>query len=417
MRARSHPGGVLLGCVLLATLAGCDASPAAPDPTATPKPRADEPDGAPTSEAAEDGAARATPAPTSFDLAAIDAYVAAEVERLGLVGLSLAIMRGGELVLAKGYGVRSRATGEPVTPETGFAIASISKQFICAAGLLLEQDGALSLDDPIAKYFPTLTRAGDIQLIDALQHVSGYHDFYPLDFVIPRMQAPIETDALIAEFAGMPLDFEPRARFSYSNTGYLIVGRALERVSGQALASLLSARIFEPQALTNTSFGGPARPEQAATGYTAFALDEPEPAIPEGDGWIHAAGAMWSTPSDLLRWDLALTTGGVLSPASYERMTTPAQLRDGRTTDYACGLGVRRFEGESILVHTGGVSGFSSKNAFVPRTRSGVALISNGAGANAKPIADAILSLVIEEDQGAAKAPAIAGPPPEQVAR
>ncbi len=396
---------------------GCDApTPQQPPrPAVTPAPDHDADARGPN--AAPAPGSEEPKAPRRFELEAIDAYAAAERERLGLVGLSLAIMRRGELVLAKGYGARSLATGAPVTPETEFAIASISKQFTCAAALLLEEQGALSLDDPVAKYFPALTRADDIRLYDALAHVSGYRDFYPLDFVTPRMQRPIETDALIQEFGAMPLDFEPRSRWSYSNTGYLIVGRALERVSGRAMAELLDEKIFRPRGLQHTFFGRAARPESAATGYTAFALGEPEEATPEGAGWIHAAGAMWSTPSDLLRWDLALVGGEVVSLESYERMTTPVKLTDGREASYGCGLGVRRFAGESIIVHTGGVSGFASKNAFVPRTRSGVAVVSNGAGASAKPLADTILKLLIEADRELPEAPEVDGPSPEVIAR
>lgn len=355
--------------------------------------------------------------PTSFDLAAIDEYVGAYVAHKKLVGLSVAVMRDGEIAFAKGYGQRSLESGEPVVPETEFAIASISKQFVCTAAALLAEDGKLSLDDKVARYFPAVTRAEDITLFDALTHVAGYHDFYPLDFVIPRMREPVDTDALIAEFAGMPLDFEPRSRWSYSNTGYLIVGRAVERVAGEPLDELLNRRIFVPLGMEHTWFGAERRPATAATGYTAFALGGPEEAVPEGAGWIHAAGAMWSTPSDLLRWDRALVSGEVVKPGTYERMTTPVLLSGGRLTDYGCGLGIRRFQGESILVHTGGVSGFSSKNAVVPRTKSGVAVISNGAGASPHPVADTILSLVIEADRGTPKAPDVQGPAADLVAR
>src|SRR5205823_4006884 len=151
----------------------------------------------------------ATPPPKSFDLAAIDAYVAEQVKEKGYVGLSLAIVRDGKVVHAKGYGKSSLEPARDVTPETPFAIGSITKQFTCACIFLLAEEGKLSVKDPVAKYYPDLTRAKDITLYDLMTHVSGYPDYYPLDFVDRRMLKPIGRDALIKEYAGGKLDFEP----------------------------------------------------------------------------------------------------------------------------------------------------------------------------------------------------------------
>src|SRR6267142_342785 len=117
--------------------------------------------------------------PTNFDLPAIDAYVAREVKDLGIAGVSLAIVRNGQLVFAKGYGRRSLEKQEPVTTNTLFAIGSITKQFTCACILLLAEEGKLSVEDKVAKYFPDLPRAMDITLLDLMNHVSGSPDYYP----------------------------------------------------------------------------------------------------------------------------------------------------------------------------------------------------------------------------------------------
>jgi len=381
-------------------------------PGVTDEPDAHEP--APTTE--PETKAKPRP-PRTFDVAAIDAYVAQMVDHDGLVGLSLGIMRNGEIVLAKGYGLRNVESQAKVEPTTEFAIASITKQFICAGASKLAEERKLSLDHKVATYFPDLTRAKDITLFDALAHVSGYPDFYPLDYVIPRMAEPADTDALIAEFGGRPLDFEPRSRWSYSNTGYLIVGRIIERITKRGLDTFLAERIFEPVGMTQTFFGTGTTPPSAATGYTSFALGDDEPATPEGAGWVHAAGAMWSTPTDLLRWDLALVSGEVLNKKSYERMTRAVRLSDGRMTSYGCGIGLRRVDGESVLVHTGGVSGFASKNVVIPRTKSAVVIMSNGTAVSSFPILDTILGLVIDADRATPRAPTIDGPAPDEVAR
>ena len=145
-------------------------------------------------------------------MAAIDAYIAGQVTARGFVGLSVAIVKEGSIVLEKGYGQRELAPDEPVQAETAFEIGSITKQFVSALVLLLAEEGKLSIDDPVAKYFPDLTRAKDITLYDLMTHVSGYRDDYPLDFVDQEMTQPVAPDQSIARYARLPLDFEPRTR-------------------------------------------------------------------------------------------------------------------------------------------------------------------------------------------------------------
>jgi hypothetical protein len=150
--------------------------------------------------------------------------------------------------------------------------------------------------------------------------------------------------------------------------------------------------------------------EGQAVGYTLFALGSPEIAIPEGDGWIGAAGGLWSTPADLLAWDLALTQGKVLSESSYRTLTTPRRLSDGRSTGYGCGLGVRDGGRALVLTHSGGVGGFVSVNTFVPASRSGVVLLTNTDSATAALVAlrDAILPMLLPPPAGT---PEVKGPP------
>src|SRR5262249_40658182 len=132
--------------------------------------------------------------PKTFDPRAIDAYVAAQVRAQGYPGLSLTIVRNGQVVLARGYGQRSLEGGDPVEPDTRFAVGSVTKQFACAGILLLAEEGKLSVDDKVAKYYPKLTSAGEISLYDLMSHTSGYADYYPLDFVDRRLVKPILED-------------------------------------------------------------------------------------------------------------------------------------------------------------------------------------------------------------------------------
>jgi CubicO group peptidase (beta-lactamase class C family) len=368
--------------------------------------------------AARAGDAKPPAPPATFDLEAIDAYVAAEVRDQGYPGLALAIARDGKIVLAKGYGRCSLPNGDSVRPETPFAIGSVTKQFTCACILLLAEEGKLALDDPVAKFYPNLTRARDITLYDLMTHASGYPDYYPLDFVDRRLRSPIVIDTLLARYAGGALDFEPGTRWSYSNTGYLLLGRVVEKVAGEPFGAFLTRRILKPVGMTHSAFEPGEATKGLATGHTAFVLGPPEPAPREADGWLHAAGGLWASAPDLARWDLALIEGHVLEPDSFRRMTEPRRLIGGRTHDYGCGLGIARVSGEMALTHGGAVSGFLAFNAIVPRTRSAIVVLTNGEHVRLNALQSTLLALLMkaQADDGGSGVPKVAGPKPEEAA-
>ncbi|MGO8931694.1 MAG: serine hydrolase domain-containing protein [Limisphaerales bacterium] len=346
------------------------------------------------------GPARAASAPAklpaSFDLDAIDAFLGQEVQTKGRVGFSVAIVKDGKIVLARGYGRRSLVEPLPVSNDTGFAIGSVTKQFTCAAVLLLAEAGKLSIHDPVGRYFPGLTRAAHITLLDLMNQVSGYPDYYPLDFVDRRMMQPVKTDEVIGKYATGKLDFEPGTKYSYSNTGYLILGRVVEKVSGDSMGAFLQSHLFTPLGMNHTLYDPERSDDRLARGYTVFALCPPEPAIPEGKGWIASAGAIYSTPSDLALWDLALMGGKVLKPESYRLMTMARQLPDGTSTEYGCGLRACIMEKRLVLSHGGMVAGFQAWNGMIPSTMSAVIMAANtGAGLGELP--EQILGLLLKE--------------------
>jgi CubicO group peptidase (beta-lactamase class C family) len=353
------------------------------------------------------GTAPGTEPPDGFDLKRIDSYLAAQVKERGRVGLSVAIVKDGKLVLAKGYGERSLADRRPVEPTTIFPIGSVTKQFTCACVLLLAQDGKLSVHDKVAQYFPELARAADISLLDLMNHTSGYPDYYPLDFVDSRMQKPITPAALLQEYAGRKLDFEPATEWSYSNTGFILLGRVVEKVSGQPFGEFLTERILKPLEMTNSIYEPKVGDKRLAVGYTSFALSPPEPVAAEARGWLGAAGALCSTPSDLVKWDIALIEGRLLQPDTYKVMVTPRELSNGQVTGYGCGIGIREQERRVVLRHTGAVSGFNAYNAVVPSTKSALVVLCNKDGGLGS-IPDTLLGLLLKDESNV---PKVAGPP------
>ncbi len=335
------------------------------------------------------------PAPPALNTARIDSMIRKTVSDKHLVGLSVSIAQDGKIAFAKGYGLKTLGGHDSVSTETQFAIGSVTKQFTCSAVLLLAQDGKVALTDPVAKYFPKLTHAADITLLDLGQHVSGYRDFYPLDFVDREMQKPATADAIIDEYATRPLDFDPGTRWSYSNTNFLILGRVVEQVSGQPFGAFLTQRIFAPVGMSHTLFDPEQHTGAMATGYTTFALGPPYPAEPEGRGWAGSAGAIWSTPTDLATWDLALIGGKVLSADSYRMLTTPRHLSDGRSTAYGCGDGVREVGPAVVFSHGGAVAGFVAANVVIPATRSAIVMLANTDFASLNNLAENIVATLV----------------------
>jgi D-alanyl-D-alanine carboxypeptidase len=202
--------------------------------------------------------------------------------------------------------------------------------------------------DKVSLYFPKLTRADEITLLDLMNHTSGFPDYYPLDFVDRRMQKPISADELIEQYARAKLDFEPGTAWSYSNTGFIILGRIVEKVSGQSFGGFLVERILKPLEMAHTVYEPDPKDTRLAAGYTSFALSAAQLAMPEARGWIGAAGGLYSTPDDLVRWDIALIEGKILKPEFYKLMTTSRELPHGKTAGYGCGLSTHERGGMEV---------------------------------------------------------------------
>ncbi len=306
----------------------------------------------------------------------VDSLVDDAMLRQRLVGVSVALMRGGRMELAKTYGSASLQPRLAVDTGTRFSIGSVTKEFVAALALLMQEEGRINVHDTLSKWYPKLTRSREITLIDLINHVSGYRDYYPLDYVDREMSTPTTAEHIMAKYAMMPLDFDPGTRWSYSNTGYTILGAVLERVGGKPLGALLEEKIFRPLGMRQTLYE-PTNPPRAAKGYVSWALGDMEIAELEGRGWIGAPGGIWSTASDIARWDLALMRPGFLTPASRHILFGERILRDGVPTGYAGGLSVSESGGRTVYSHGGATSGFSATNVFIPADTAAVVILSN----------------------------------------
>jgi D-alanyl-D-alanine carboxypeptidase len=295
---------------------------------------------------------------------------------------SVALVLDGKLAFAKAFGNASLDPQRPATPETRYAVGSISKQFTAASVLLLQEEGKLSLDDKVAKYFPGLTRANEVSVRQLLSHTSGYEDYAPQDYIIPDWTHATTPQATLDKWAKKPLNFDPGTKWQYSNTNYVLAGAIVEKVSGQPLLAFLRNRIFDPLGMQSAGDCFETPGPNDATAYTRFAGGPPRPVKREAAGWYFAAGELCMTPSDLAKWDMAFLRKEILSAKSYDEFTREVRLANGDGTGYALGLSIGDFHRIPTISHSGEVSGFISSNAIYPTRRGAIVVLTNEDGVN-----------------------------------
>ncbi|MFL5576358.1 MAG: serine hydrolase domain-containing protein [Gemmatimonadaceae bacterium] len=327
----------------------------------------------------------------------VDSIATQVLETTGVPSASVAVVQHGQLAYAKAYGRADLAANAPAAPATRYGIGSISKQFTAAAILLLAQEGKLSLDDPVSKYIPGLTRGDEVTIRELLSHTSGYQDFWPQDYLMPPMRQSVTPQAIADRWGKQPLDFAPGTRWQYSNTNYTLAGMIVERVSGTPFFRFVQTRILDPLRLTSArDFDASARAADA-TGYIRYALGPLHPAPDAGSGWMWAAGMLAMTASDLARWDSSMIRETLLQPASYREMEREVRLKNGAGTSYGLGVDVGMSDGHLLVEHGGEVSGFTAENMVFPEDSVAVVVLTNqdaapAAGAIAHGIARALFT-------------------------
>lgn len=315
----------------------------------------------------------ATPAAAQRLPARIDSLVQSYAARGSFSGAILVAWQG-KVIYQKGFGWANAEWKVPNTPATRFRIGSITKQFTAMLVMQLVEAGRLRLDGTIGDYLPEYPAGPGraITIHQLLTHTSGLHNYTALPRFFPEWGKLPQTPAsLLAMFDSLPLDFTPGSRWSYSNSGYLVLGAIIERVGGVPYDVALRTRILEPLGLKDTGYDWtiPLTPNRAA-GYTR-GFDGLENADYLDMSTPYAAGAMYSTVQDLYRWDQALAARKLLSASSYEAYLAPhAEIRPGLRYGYGwlhakAARGAGR-DSAAAIGHDGGINGFNSSNYMVP---------------------------------------------------
>ena len=311
-------------------------------------------------------------------------------------GLVVGVGEQGSRTFERGYGLGNAEWNAPATPDTVFRVGSITKQFAAAGVLLLAEQNKLSLDDPLAKYFPDYPRGNEITLRQLLNHTAGVHSYPgPTERTIVRVG--IGVPDMVKHLGSLGYDFDPGTRWEYSNSGYFLIGAVIEQVSGQTFREFARRRLFEPLGLTHTAVDS--NDEIVPKRSSAYYRDATRKGVYENADYIHmsvphAAGAIRSTAGDLIKWNTALHGGRVLSAASYKEMTTPASVRGQENAKYGLGLHLLEQQGQRIFNHEGGIEGFQASLTYVVDSQTTVVVLANTQG-GAKALADAILETLL----------------------
>jgi CubicO group peptidase (beta-lactamase class C family) len=290
------------------------------------------------------------------------------------------VARGEKILLNKGYGHANLELEVANTPTTKFRIGSITKQFTAAAILLLEERGRLSVNDPVSKHMPDAPPAWDkVTIVHLLTHTSGIPSFTSFPDYGSTMALEVTTEKLVGRFRDRPLEFAPGEKMNYSNSGYVLLGYLVEKISGQSYAQFLQDNIFKPFGMTGSGYDSNlALIPRRAAGYTPRQNGPPVNAPFIHMTIPHGAGALYSTTEDLHRWNQALFGGKVLAAASLAKMLTPVK------NDYGFGIVITKADGRTRYSHGGGINGFNSHLAYFPDSGVTVAVLANING----PVAD-----------------------------
>ncbi len=328
----------------------------------------------------------------------IEGLIARTLEQPGAVGLSVAVAIGDELVLAGGYGIAEAEHGVPVDVDTLFRIGSVTKQFTAAAVMRLVEQEELTLEDLLNDHLPDFpTQGHEVSILHLLTHTSGIKSYTSLgERWLKTVPLELTHEELLTLLRGESFDFAPGERFLYNNTGYYLLGMIIEEVTGKSYADHLRAGLLSPLGLTRTRYGSNMELiENRAQGYRMIDGELANDAL-IGMSQPGAAGAILSTAQELVQWQLALVGGEVVSPQSYELMTTPYVLNDGKETKYGFGLGLGAHAGQRAVRHGGGINGFNSMLAYYPEAQLSVAVISNSEACSAGSLAHAIAKALLE---------------------
>ncbi len=343
--------------------------------------------------------------------AKVDDFIKTEMQRQKIPGVSLAVVKDGKPLIAKGYGFANLEHQVPVKSETIFQSGSVGKQFTAMAVMMLVEEGKINLDEKIGKYLGEVPETWkDITVRHLLSHTGGMTD-YPQDFDFRR---DYTEDEVLKRAKEIPVAFKPGEKWQYSNLGYVTLGIIISKVTGKFYGEFMQERIFKPLGMTTARIINEADiVSNRAAGYRLVQGQ------PKNQNWVSptmnttADGSLYLTALDMIKWDGALSNGKLLKKSSFDEMWTPIKLNDGKTHPYGFGWALRKVNGHQVIEHGGAWQGFKAHIARFPESKLSVIVFANLIQANQGKLANGVAAIIDPE----LKAKPIADPDPAFTAR
>ena len=347
---------------------------------------------------AQDTPTETVEAATGTPAESIDVYVQRLMRKRHIPGVSVAVVKDGEVVLAKGYGLANVEFGVPATEDTVYQLASVTKTFTATAIMLLVRDGKLSLDDKITERLTDLPEAWkEVTVRHLLNHTSGIKSYTSTKDFHKSMRKDYAQREIIELVAKEPLEFQPGEKWNYNNTGYFLLGMLIEKVTGKPYGDFMDERVFKPLDMTHTRIND----LRAIIPNRAHGYDWDGKELKNGEyvspTQPFAAGMLVSTVNDLMKWDASLARQTLLDEPSLERMWKATLLNSSEEAGYGFGWETSKVNGHRRVSHGGGIPGFSTELSRFPDDKLTVIVLTNAEGGHAGAIARTIAGRFVPE--------------------
>ncbi len=292
-------------------------------------------------------------------------------------GTAAIVVHKGKVIYKKAIGMADMELNVPLQPDMIFRIGSITKQFTAVAILQLAEQGKLSLQDDIKKYMPELPFKETITIEHLLNHTSGIKSYTNKPDFVSKMRTDMKPMEIIQLTTGDSLEFKPGTKWNYNNTGYIMLGYIIEKITGKTYEEYVQQHLFAPAGMSNSYYGSETKIiKNRAKGY------EKEGTQIKNSDYIsmtlpYAGGSLLSTVEDLWKWNKALYSYKLIKKESVDKAITPYTLPDGTSTNYGYGLSLSKVQSSNAIEHGGGIPGFLTDAMYLPTEDVFVAVFGN----------------------------------------
>lgn len=305
---------------------------------------------------------------------------------------SVLVCKGGKIIYQKAFGLADAATGTKNTNQTIYQIGSTTKEFTAAIILKLAEQNKLRLDDKLSKYFPDFKRGGEITVKMLLSHTSGIYEILRDHDAVETATKPRSKEKMLSYFKDKELDFQPGTAYAYSNSGYMLLGLIIEKITHQNYERVVSKLIFQPLKMDHSGFDfDHLKDKNKATGYNKFTKTEKDPIVPWDSTATYSAGAMYSTTGDLFKWHQGLREYKVYNRQSMDIATTPV------LKGYGLGCWIDTLFKKQVVSHGGNILGFTSYFGRIQNQDVCIVILNNIFNHQIETIGQSILAILYNQ--------------------